>query len=152
MDIKIIPYDPKYRSNFIALNKAWLEEYFHVEPHDTEVFEHLEDIILHPGGEIFFCMVNGTIAGTVAMQKIDDTKYELAKLAVDKSFQGQKLSNRLMDACIDFAKKKKIKTIMLMSSTRLKVALNLYKKYGFVEVPLDENDYARADIQMELSL
>ncbi len=150
MDIKIISYNPKYKSYFIDLNKAWLEEYFFVEKHDIDVFENIEEVILKPGGEIFFCLINDEVAGTVAMQKVNDTKYELAKLAVDKKFQGQKLSNLLMDACIDFAKEKKATTIMLMSSTKLDTALNLYRKYHFVEVPL--SDYSRADIQMELYL
>jgi ribosomal protein S18 acetylase RimI-like enzyme len=152
MTPKIITYQPEYKDHFIALNKAWLEEYFFVEKHDIEVFENIEKIILEPGGEIFFCLVDNEVAGTVAMQKVDDLTYELAKLAVDKKFQGKKISYLLMDACIAFAKEKQAKTIMLMSSTKLEVALNLYKKYQFVETPIAETDYARADIQMALYL
>lgn len=152
MDIKIIAYDPQFKSDFIRLNKAWLEEYFFVEPHDIAVFENIEEVILKPGGEIFFCLVNDEIAGTVAMQKVNDTVFEMAKLAVDKSFQGKKLSHYLMEACIAFAKAKKAEKIMLMSSTKLDTALNLYRKYNFTEVPLEETDYHRADIQMELHL
>ena len=152
MKTEIITYNPKFKSYFIDLNKAWLEEYFFVEKHDIEVFDNIEEVILKPGGEIFFCLVDGEIAGTVAMQKVNDVKYELAKLAVDKKFQGQKLSNLLMDACINFAKEKKLSTIMLVSSRKLDTALNLYQKYHFVETALDETDYHRADIQMELKL
>lgn len=150
--IEITTYNPDFKANFIALNKAWLEEYFVVEPHDNEVFENIETIVLQPGGEIFFCLINGEVAGTVAMQVVDATTFELAKLAVDKKFQGQKLSNRLMDACLEFAKSKNANKITLLSNRRLETALNLYLKYGFVEVPMKENDYARANIQMELSL
>lgn len=152
MNIEIITYQPQYKNLFVSLNKAWLEEYFFVENHDLEVFENIEDIILKPGGEIFFCLVNDEVAGTVAMQKVNDKVYEMAKLAIDKKFQGQKLSNLLLDACIDFAKKKKAEKIMLVSSTKLAPALNLYRKYNFIETPLDETDYHRADIQMELYL
>lgn len=152
MKIEIITYNPDFKNNFISLNKAWLEAYFVVEPHDNEVFDNIESIVLKTGGEIFFCLVNGEVAGTVAMQKVDDTTFELAKLAVDKKFQGQKLSNRLMEACITFAKAKKATKIMLLSNRRLETALNLYLKFGFIEVPMKENDYARANIQMELNL
>ncbi|WP_300565954.1 GNAT family N-acetyltransferase [Flavobacterium sp.] len=152
MTPKIISYHPKYKNHFVSLNKAWLEEYFFVEQHDIDVFENIEDVILKPGGEIFFCLVDDEVAGTVAMQKVNETTYELAKLAVDKKFQGQKLSYLLMDACIAFAKEKKATTIMLMSSRKLDTALNLYRKYHFIETPLDETDYHRADIQMELKL
>ncbi|MES2811263.1 MAG: GNAT family N-acetyltransferase [Bacteroidota bacterium] len=152
MHIKIITYQPRYKDDFIRLNTAWLEEYFYVEPHDIETFENIERDIIENGGEIFFCLVNNEIAGTVAMIKVSDQIFELAKMAVDKKFQGMKLSNLLMNACIDFAKEKEIKKIMLMSSTKLNTALNLYRKYNFIEVPLDETDYNRADIQMELTL
>lgn len=152
METKIITYQPEYKQHFIDLNAAWLEEYFFIEKHDTEVFENIEGVILNPGGEIFFCLVNDEVAGTVAMQKVNDKVYEMAKLAVDKKFQGQKLSSLLVDACIDFAKKKNAEKIMLMSSTKLTPALNLYRKYNFTETPLDATDYHRADIQMELYL
>lgn len=152
MQAEIIRYKAEYKKYFISLNKAWLEEYFYVEPHDIEAFEKLEEIILKPGGEIFFSLLGGEVVGTVAMQKLNDTTFELAKLAVDKKFQGKKLSNLLMDACIYFAKEKNAQKIMLMSSTKLDTALNLYRKYNFKEVPLDETDYDRADIQMELDL
>lgn len=149
---KIIAYNSKYKSDFIRLNKAWLEEYFVVEPHDEEVFETIEEQIIATGGELFFCLIDDKVAGTVAMQKLSETKFEMAKLAVDKKFQGQNIGKLLIETCIEFAKQKKATTIMLMSSTKLDVALHLYKKFNFVEVPLEENDYARADIQMELYL
>jgi len=152
MDAKIITYKPEYKSDFIRMNTAWLEEYFYVERHDIETFENIEKDIIENGGEIFFCLVNNVIAGTVAMIKINEDVFELAKMAVDKKFQGMKLSHLLMDAAIVFAKENGIKKIMLMSSTKLNTALHLYRKYQFIEVPLSETDYARADIQMELLL
>ena len=152
MDTKIITYNSQYKSDFIRLNTAWLEEFFYVEPHDIATFQDIEKDIIENGGEIFFCLVNNEIAGTVAMIKVKETVYEMAKMAVDKKFQGKKLSPLLMEACIAFAKEKKLEKIMLMSSTKLNIALNLYRKYHFVEVPLEETDYERADIQMELIL
>jgi N-acetylglutamate synthase-like GNAT family acetyltransferase len=152
MKVEIVTYKPEYKEYFVALNKVWLEEYFYIEPHDIEVFENTETVFIITGGQIFFCLVNNQVVGTVAMQKVNETTYEMAKLAVDKNFQGKNLSKLLVDACINFAKEKKATKIMLLSSTKLITALNLYKKYNFIEVPLDNNDYARSDIQMELSL
>lgn len=152
MKPEVITYNPKYKTDFINLNTAWLEEYFFVEQHDIEVFNSIEETIIQTGGEIFFCLINNEVAGTVAMQKVNETTFEMAKLAVNKNFQGHSLGKILIETCIEFAKQKKATTIMLMSSTKLDVALHLYKKYNFIEVPLAENDYARADIQMELYL
>ena len=152
MEIKIIGYQSQYKNDFIKLNKAWLEEYFYIEPHDIDTFENCEKDIIQNGGQIFFCLVNNEIAGTVAMIKVNNDLYELAKMAVDKKFQGMKLSNLLMEASIEFAKSNKAKKIFLLSSTKLTPALNLYRKYNFIETPLAPTDYARADIQMELTL
>lgn len=152
MDIKIIGYNPQYKNDFIRLNKAWLEEYFYVETHDLETFNNIEKDIIEKEGEIFFCLVNNEIAGTVAMIKVNSQLFELAKMAVDKKFQGMKLSNLLMKACIDFAKKNQAQKIFLLSNTKLAPAISLYRKFNFIEVPIGETDYARADIQMELVL
>lgn len=145
-------YDPQYKDDFIKLNKAWLEEYFYIELHDIDTFNNIENEIIEKDGEIFFCKVNNEIAGTVAMIKTNNTTYELAKMAVDKKFQGMKLSKLLMEACIEFAKKKKAEKIFLLSNTKLLPAINLYKKFNFIEIPLTPNDYDRANIQMELTL
>lgn len=152
MEIKIITYNSEYKNDFIRLNKAWLEEYFYVEPHDIETFNNIEKDIIEHEGEIFFCLVDEEIAGTVAMIRVDNKTYELAKMAVDKKFQGMKLSNLLMKACIDFAKDKKAEKIFLVSNRKLSPAINLYRKYNFIETPLDPTDYDRADIQMELKI
>jgi ribosomal protein S18 acetylase RimI-like enzyme len=42
-------------------------------------------------------------------------------------------------------------SILLYSSTKLIPAIALYRKLGFVEVPLD-GPYKRSDIKMELKL
>lgn len=152
MEIKIIGYQSQYKNDFIQLNKAWLEEYFYVEPHDIETFSTIEKDIIKKEGEIFFCLVDNEVAGTVAMIKVNNDVYELAKMAVDKKFQGMKLSNLLMQSCIDFAKERKAKKIFLLSNRKLVPALTLYKKFNFMETPMIETDYARADIQMELTL
>jgi hypothetical protein len=41
--------------------------------------------------------------------------------------------------------------IILYSNTMLETAITLYRKLGFVEVPLD-GPYKRSDIKMELNL
>lgn len=151
-EIEIVPYEPSLLPHFIALNREWLEKYFVVEPHDQEVFEQAESLIIEPGGMIFFCSVEGQIVGTVALQKTDDRTFELAKMAVTPAFQGKGHSKLLMEACIAFAREKQCRKLVLQSNRRLETALTLYRRFGFVEVPITSTEYARADIQMELDL
>lgn len=148
----IITYFPQYRQHFIDLNTEWLTKYFVVEPHDDHVFNNIEEVILSPGGQIFFCKYNNEIVATAAMQKIDEHSFELIKMAVTEAHQGKGFSNLLMEACIRFAKDKSTSKIIILSNRSLKAALHLYSKFGFTEVPLNPTDYSRADIQMELVL
>lgn len=149
---EIITYQAGLQQAFIDLNTEWLEEHFYVETHDKEIFENIEEIVLAPGGQIFFVLVDGIVAGTVAMQKVNDTTFELAKMAVSKRFRGKGLSKRLMNAAINFAMEQKAEKIFLLSNRKLAPAIQLYTQFGFSETPVELNDYARADIQMELLL
>lgn len=149
-DIKIVTYDEVYKKDFISLNTVWLEEYFYVEEKDVRMFDQVKEIFIDQGGEIFFCLANEKVAGTVAMMKVDEKTYELCKMAVSKEYQGKGYANLLIDACLEFAKSKKIEKIALYSNTVLGPAINLYKKYGFEEKPLPSGSYARSNIFMEL--
>jgi GNAT superfamily N-acetyltransferase len=83
----------------------------------------------------------------------DAETFELAKMAVEPSAQGRGYGDRLVEAAVAFARGAGASRLMLVSNTRLGPALNLYRKHGFRDVPLDPaNGYTRADIQLELSL
>ena len=58
-----------------------------------------------------------------------------------------------MQHCIDFATQEQFKGLMLYSNTKLKNAIYIYRKYGFVEIPVEENGpYKRGNIKMEYNL
>lgn len=149
---QIITYHPDYKPDFIRLNKAWLNEYFSVEPHDNEVFNNLETLILQRGGEVFFCLHENNIVGTVALQPDEHNNLELSKMAVDKNFQGLGFANLLMEEAINYAIRKGVNQLFLLSNRKLEAAIRLYSKFGFTEIPLPETDYARADIAMALKI
>lgn len=88
-------YRPEFRIYFEKLNKAWLEEFFVVEPIDKWVLENPEEAIVEQGGRIIFVTVGEALVGTVALKKIDqdEVAFELTKMAVDKSWQGKGLGN-----------------------------------------------------------
>lgn len=153
MSTSIIPFEPRYARTFKDLNVAWLEKYFYVEPKDEILLKNCKEAIIDTGGYIFFALYNDTIAGCFSFIKVDESCYELGKMAVDKSYQGLKIGQDLMDFAISFAKGKSWKKLVLYSSTKLPTALHIYRKYGFVAVELEkELPYARSDIKMELLL
>lgn len=150
--LNIIPFDEKYSSHFYNLNVEWLEKYFYVEPYDKKVLSNPKEFIIDKGGFIFFAKYNNEIAGVVSLIN-QQTFFELSKMAVSPKYQGLKIGQKLMDYCIDFAKKQKWKSVTLYSHRNLVAAINLYKKVGFKEIPLEENShYERSDIKMLLEL
>ena len=86
------------------------------------------------------------------MIRHDAETFELAKMAVEPAAQGRGYGDRLVEAAVEFARAAGARRIILVSNTLLGPALNLYRKHGFRDVPLDPaNGYTRADIQLESS-
>ncbi|MBU3012563.1 GNAT family N-acetyltransferase [Polaribacter vadi] len=150
--LEIIPFEEKYATHFYDLNVEWLKKYFYVEPYDEKVLSNPRKYVLDPGGFIFFAKYNNKIVGVVSIIN-QRSFYELSKMAVDPKFQGLKIGLKLMEFSIDFAKKQNWKNIILYSHRSLVPAINLYKKMGFKEIPVEENShYERSDIKMILEL
>ena len=150
--IQIIPYRDDLLPYFRDFNIAWLEKYFYVEPIDIEIFAHPHQYILDGGGSIFFAKYGEQIAGTCALIRTKSGELELAKMAVDESFQGKGIGQALLKAAIEKAKQMGEEKLMLYSNTQLQPAIHLYKKHGFTEVPLGNIGYKRSNIKMEKML
>ena len=58
-------------------------------------------------------------------------KVELSKMAVSPQAQGQGIGRKLMMHAIDYAQKKKYRSVILYSNTKLTPAIKLYEKFGF---------------------
>ena len=151
-NLEIIAYQPEFAKDFYNLNVEWLEKYFYVEPYDEKVLSNPQEYVLDPGGFIFFAKYNTEIVGVVSIIN-QKTFYELSKMAVLPKYQGLKIGLQLMNFCIEFAKNQQWKSITLYSHRKLVPAINLYKKMGFKEIPVEEKShYARSDIKMMLEL
>ncbi|WP_369995016.1 GNAT family N-acetyltransferase [Winogradskyella sp.] len=154
MEIEIIDYDHKYAKNFYDLNIEWLKTFFYVEPLDEEVLSKPNQYITDKGGFIFFAIKGQKVVGTVAlMPTSEEGVLELTKMAVLPEERGQKIGQQLLQHCIEFAKSRKLKALLLYSATKLENAIYLYRKYGFKELELEPNSpYQRSDIKMKLQL
>lgn len=150
--IRITHFEPAYRDAIRRLNYEWLEKYFQLEEIDREVLSKPEEVILAPGGQIFYAWYDDQIVGTVSLMKIQDEVFELTKMAVNEAFQGLGIGKLLMEQCLDYAKRKGIKQIIIYSNRRLERAVEMYRKYGFIEIDLGPVLYTRADIKMRLDI
>ncbi len=150
--ITIVPYKDELAYHFTALNKAWLQKYFEVEPIDAKMLANPREYFIDKGSFIFFAVCNGEVAGTFAMLKVTNAIFELSKMAVEEKFIGKDIGNTMMLFCIAEARRMHLDKLILHSNTKLGPAIHLYRKYGFIEVPDFVSEYKRADIKMELLL
>jgi putative acetyltransferase len=150
---EVVTYRDEYRPDFERLNREWIERWFGLEGPDLEVFQDPVGHIIAPGGQIFFVVDQGAVHGTCAVVPEGPDGFELAKMAVDPAARGQGYGDLLMRAAIDFARRAGASRLTLVSNTKLEPAIRLYRKYGFVEVPVSaDRGYERVDIEMHLPL
>jgi len=74
-------------------------------------------------------------------------------MAVSPDYRGNKIGQIILENCINKAKDIGLDKLILYSNRVLKNAIHIYKKNGFIEIPLEPGTpYKRADIKMELKL
>jgi ribosomal protein S18 acetylase RimI-like enzyme len=151
-NLEIIPYRAEHASHFERLNRAWIEKYFVLEDLDKWVLQNPQEAILAKGGAILMATWDGVVAGTVALIKATEEEYEFSKMAVDEAFQRKGIAEALSYAAFQKAKELGAKKVSLYSQTTLAPAIHLYRKLGFVEVPMNNQLYKRANIKMEIEL
>lgn len=151
--LQIVPFAEEYAADFGRINYEWLHMYFKVEPHDYEILDAPKSYVVDRGGQIFFALCGGAVAGTVAMIKQGEGIYELSKMGVTPMYKGYGIGKALMEAAISYAKEQNATKVYLDSNSRLGPALGLYRSMGFKDVALDPNTpYERCDVRMDLYL
>lgn len=149
--VQIIDYQPPHKQRWKEINEAWVTAAYEMEEIDHQHCSHPETSILASGGQILLALLDGEVVGTAGLLKDDDETYELIKMAVDERHRGKGIGEALCRASIERARALGAKVYYLMSNTKGSAgAIRIYRKLGFVEVPLDRQDWARADIKMEM--
>lgn len=153
MEVKIEPYQEKYKEAFYKLNEEWISSHFKMEQPDRDALNNPDSYILEKGGSIFVATINGEAVGVCALIKRDDMNcFELAKMAVSPKAQGKGIGYLLGKAILEKAISQGEKRVYLESNTKLKPAIKLYEKLGFKRIYGQETPYERCDIQMEVDL
>jgi GNAT superfamily N-acetyltransferase len=149
---QVVGYDERLLPAYVALNRQWIEHHFRIEEMDLRQLNEAKSLILDAGGEIFFVVENGEAVGTCAMVPHGPGCYELAKMAVAPSARGKGYGDALMERCVDWAREKGAKRILILSNTVLTPAITLYRKHGFRQTGTGSPDYQRCNIEMERDL
>ncbi|EEG28750.1 acetyltransferase, GNAT family [[Clostridium] methylpentosum DSM 5476] len=152
--MKVVFYDPKYKNDFIEMNKSWIEDMFKLEDEDIREMENIEPYIEN-GGQIFFSIDdNERVMACCMIAPREDGDWEIMKFAARGMYTGTGAGSACLKACIDYAKEMQLKKIIIVSNKKCEHAIHLYRKFGFEEVPVDKEKFPfdRADIAFELYL
>src|SRR5580698_1853872 len=87
-EIAIRQFQPGDAAAFRRLNEEWITRFFRVEPKEAPLLADPQTNILDPGGRIFFATAGARCVGCCALLRIRDKEFEVAKMAVEPSYQG----------------------------------------------------------------
>ncbi len=150
--VEIVNFEPWHQPYFEKFNRAWIEAFLKMEELDKYVLTQPEDAIIKKGGAILMGLYEGEVAGTVALRKLGDKKYEFTKMAVDAKFRRKGIAEALSLAAIEKAVELGADRIILYTQSSLSLAIKLYSKIGFRQIKVETGTYERADVKMEISL
>lgn len=149
--MKIVPYAPKYKQSFIEMNKQWISEMFLMEEEDMAVLENFEQT-LKDGGQIFFAVDDqNQVMACCMIAPLSQGEWEIEKFCARGMYTGTGAGTACLKACIEYAKGRQADKIVIVSNRKCTHAVNLYRKFGFTEIPVDKEKFPfeRADIAFE---
>lgn len=134
-----IEIQPAY--NAIDSVKALFTEYAHSLPidlayqgYDAE-YAGLPGDYVQPDGRLYLALVDGEVAGCVALRRFDADRCEMKRLYVRPQFRGLALGQLLSERVIADARVAGYAAMLLDTLPEMKNALRLYHTLGFAQIP-----------------
>lgn len=152
--MKVVPYNSKYKNDFIEMNKAWISEMFVMESEDERELGNIEPYV-EKGGQIFFALdEEEKVMACCMIAPREDGDWEIMKFAARGMYTGTGAGSACLKACIEYAKELRLPKIIIVSNRMCTHAVHLYRKFGFEEIPVDKKrfPFERADIAFEMML
>ncbi|GGE14877.1 MarR family transcriptional regulator [Polymorphobacter glacialis] len=130
--LRIREYTDDLAGEFERINAEWIASMFTLEDNDRKILGNPRETIIDRGGIILFVEAPGIgIIGTCALMRIDDTAFELTKMAVTEAARGRKAGEFLLAVILERAAAMQIETLYLLTNTKCGAAIHLYEKLGF---------------------
>ena len=154
-EIGIRQFHPGDAAAFRRLNEEWITRFFRIEPKEENVLADPQRTILDLGGRIFFATAGERCVGCCALIRLGDKEFEVAKMAVEPSYQRAGIGRKLLHAAIEEGRNAGAQRFYLETNHVLTPAIRLYESLGFKHIPENRvvpSAYERADVYMELIL
>lgn len=101
---------------------------------------------------LYLARVDGAAAAAIGLKDLGDKVCEMKRLYARPKFQGLGLGGKLCDRLIDTARGRGFRVMRLDTLQRLKPAIALYRKRGFVEIEKYYENPEEDVVYMELIL
>ena len=160
MTIEIIPAYPypeevrklftEYTSLLIAGNPEF-QQYLQIQNYDEEI-AHLEHKYGAPAGRLYLALAEGSVAGCIALRKLDDERCEMKRLYVRPEYQGQGIGRQLTERILSDACSIGYRQIQLDTFPFLEQAITMYRHMGFREIPRYNDSPMDSTIYMGLEI
>ena len=94
--------------------------------------KYLAEFVRDPeGGRLWIAEINGTVAGSAAIVRVDDNTAQFRWFLVEKEYRNMGIGSRLMKTALDFCRENKYRDVFLWTFKGVDTARSLYDKVGF---------------------
>jgi putative acetyltransferase len=105
-----------------------------------------------PQGALLLAYKNNVAVGCVGIRELDKGSAELKRMYVSTKFRKYKIGTKLLEGAIEIARQLGYKTIRLDTLPTMTPALNLYRSFGFYEIPSYRFNPVSGTVYMEKNL
>jgi putative acetyltransferase len=140
--------------DFAAIWIPWLESMGRTpEPEDLAIMSDPATYYRATGGEAFLARIGDETVGAVAVKGLGADGHEFCKLVVAGKARGHGAGRVLVQHCIDFSAANGGPALYLQSFKALELALGMYQRMGFRDVPPPPamSVLARTDVIMAIA-
>lgn len=120
--------------------------------HFEEELGLLKTMYSTPDGGIILYKIENEFIACVAIRKIDSQTAELKRMFVRLAYQGHGIGKILLLKAIELAKAANYSCIKLDTLSYMTAAINLYKQYGFCEIPAYYHNPNKTAVYFELKI
>ena len=153
LDYRVIKNDEAYKAAAQLFKEyaAWLNIDLGFQHFDDELKD-LKTMYNTNDGGIILCKENNDFIACVAVRRCAKNIAELKRMYVQPAHQHKGIGKTLLEKAIALAKECKYEFIRLDTLNHMTPAINLYKKYGFYEIPAYYHNPVSGAVYFEMKL